>query len=165
MAAKLCVYPGSFDPVTNGHLDIIKRAAALFDEVVVAVLKSETKPGLFSFEKRVQLLEKSLEGMGNVRVESFDGLLVHFMAHIGAKVIIRGVRSAEEFQSESERALVNKFLDKTVETVFLAATPELSFVSSSTAKAIASFGGDAAKMLPAPSFEALQSAFEFKRKQ
>lgn len=165
MAAKIAVYPGSFDPVTKGHLDIIKRAANLFDEVVVAVLKSETKTSLFSFEERKEMIEKSITGVNNVRVESFDGLLVAFMAKENAKVILRGIRGTEDFQSEWERAQINKMLDPTVETVFLLSAPELSYISSSAAKQVVSFGGDAAPMLPAPALEALKDAYLNKRKQ
>jgi len=165
MATRIAVYPGSFDPVTNGHLDIIKRAAKLFDEVVVAVLKSETKAGLFSFEERRKMIEESIQGLNNVRVESFDGLLVAFMAKVNAKVILRGIRGIEDFQSEWERAQINKMLDPTVETVFLLSTPELSYISSTAAKQVVSFGGDATPMLPSPALEALKDAYLNKRKQ
>lgn len=165
MAQRICVYPGSFDPITIGHLDIIRRACAIFDLVIIAVLRSETKTGLFTNEQRLKMINESVKEIPNVSVEAFDGLLVAFMAQKGAKVIVRGLRGPDEYLSELRRHQINKMLDPTIETIFLPASDELTYVSSSAAKQVAAFGGDTRTMLPPPAFEALEAAYPNKRKQ
>ncbi len=165
MADKTCVYPGSFDPITKGHLDMVQRAAAIFDHVIVAVLRNENKSGMFSYEQRKSMIEKSIEGMDNVTVETFDGLLVEFMALKSAKIILRGLRGPDEFLSEVRMAQLNKMMDPAIETVFLPASEQMSYISSSAAKEIAAFGGNVQPMLPPPAFEAIEAAYENKRKQ
>lgn len=157
-----CVYPGSFDPITNGHIDVIRRALALFGNVTVAILVNERKTGLFSPGERCLIAQKALAALENVQVETFDGLLVDFMKKAGSNVIVRGLRTAGDFEREWQAAQLNRMLEPAVETVFLPASPELGFVSSSAAKEIASFGGDMASMVPQSSFEALKAAFRDK---
>lgn len=148
MAAKLCVYPGSFDPVTNGHVDIIERAAAIFDEVVVAVLHNPAKTGLFPVEKRLAMLADACAHLSNVRFDSFDGLLVEYMRKSGAKAVIRGLRSMSDFESEARMAQLNRQLNEQVETLFLTTSPEYANLSSSVVREIGMFGGDISAFVP-----------------
>ena len=144
------VYPGSFDPITNGHLDIIKRSAATFDEVIVVVLVNPHKKGLFEASERVELIKKALEPMGdvNVKVECFNGLLVDFMKEKNAKIIIKGLRAVSDFEYEFQMSLMNNKLDPTVETVFMMTRAEYSFLSSSSVKQVAIFGGSIIGLVP-----------------
>lgn len=141
------VCPGSFDPVTNGHLDIIGRSAGLFDEVIVAVLINESKTGLFPVEERIGLLQEVTGGYGNVRVESFRGLLVDFCRAVRAAVIVRGIRAVTDFDYELQMAQMNIGLTG-VETVFIPTNPLYSFVSSSLVKEVARWGGDVSPHVP-----------------
>jgi pantetheine-phosphate adenylyltransferase len=144
----LAVCPGSFDPVTNGHLDIVRRALALFDEVVVAVLGNPAKQGLFTVEERVELLRASLEGAERVRVEAVGGgLLVDYGRRIGASAIVKGLRSGNDFAYELPMALMNRHLSG-LETVFLPGDPAFEHVSSSLVKEVASHGGDVTGLVP-----------------
>ncbi len=144
------VYPGSFDPITNGHLDIIKRSAATFDEVIVVVLVNPHKKGLFEASERVELIKKALEPIGdvNVKVECFNGLLVDFMKEKNAKIIIKGLRAVSDFEYEFQMSLMNNKLDPTVETVFMMTRAEYSFLSSSSVKQVAIFGGSIIGLVP-----------------
>lgn len=148
MAAKLCVYPGSFDPVTNGHVDIIERAADIFDEVVVAVLHNPAKTGLFPVEKRLAMLADACAHLSNVRFDSFDGLLVEYMRKNGANVVIRGLRGISDFESEARMAQLNRQLNEQVETLFLTTSPEYANLSSSVVREIGMFGGDISAFVP-----------------
>jgi pantetheine-phosphate adenylyltransferase len=141
------VCPGSFDPVTNGHLDIIGRAADLHDEVIVAVLINITKKSLFSTDERVDMLREVTLGYGNVRVERFHGLLVNFCTENGIKAIVKGLRAVSDFEYEMQMAQMNYRLAK-IETLFMTTNPQYSFLSSSLVKEIAMYGGDVSGLVP-----------------
>jgi pantetheine-phosphate adenylyltransferase len=141
------VCPGSFDPVTNGHLDIIGRTSALHDEVIVAVLINITKKSLFTVDERVEMLSEVTKGYGNVRVERFHGLLVDFCAANGISAIVKGLRAVSDFEYEMQMAQMNYRLAK-VETLFMTTNPLYSFLSSSLIKEIAKYGGDVSALLP-----------------
>ena len=145
----VCVFPGSFDPVTKGHLDLIERASRLFDEVIVAVLYNPAKTGRFPTEERIRLLKKACMHLSNVRFDSFDGLLVDYMRSCGARVVIRGLRSTADFESESQMAQLNHQMESDVETLFMTTAPEYAHVSSSAVREIGSFGGDISPFVPA----------------
>ena len=141
------VCPGSFDPVTYGHLDIISRAAGLYDEVVVAVLINITKKTLFTVDERVEMLQEITKDYGNVRVERFHGLLVDFCATHGINAVVRGLRAVSDFEYEMQMAQMNYRLAK-VETLFMSTNPQYSFLSSSLIKEIARYGGDVTGLVP-----------------
>jgi pantetheine-phosphate adenylyltransferase len=143
------VCPGSFDPVTNGHLDIVSRASGIYDEVVVAVLVNITKQTLFSVDERVEMWQEVTEGYGNVRVDRFHGLLVDFCAANGINTVVRGLRAVSDFEYEMQMAQMNYRLAK-VETLFMTTNPLYSFLSSSLVKEIARYGGDVSGLVPEP---------------
>ena len=143
------VCPGSFDPVTNGHLDIISRSARLYDEVVVAVLVNPSKKGMFDLDERIAMIEESSAHLPNLRVESGQGLVVDFVKTRGLTAIVKGLRTGTDFEYELQMAQMNKHIAG-VDTFFVATTPEYSFVSSSLAKEVASMGGDVSELLPEP---------------
>ncbi|HEY9061327.1 MAG TPA: pantetheine-phosphate adenylyltransferase [Pseudobacteroides sp.] len=145
---KICVYPGSFDPVTNGHLDIIDRAAKLCDKLIVAVLVNSRKNPTFSLDERVGLLEKVLKDRENVVVESFDGLLVDFIKEKNACSIIKGLRAVSDFEYELQMALLNKNLDPEVETLFMMTNINYFFLSSSAVKELARNNGNIEGLVP-----------------
>jgi pantetheine-phosphate adenylyltransferase len=142
------VCPGSFDPVTNGHLDIIERAAKLFDEVVVAVGINKSKSRLFSPEERIDMLTESCAGWDNVRVDGFTGLLTDFCLEHGIDAIVKGLRAVSDFDYELQMAQMNSSLAPVVETVFVPTSPEWSFLASSLVKEVATFGGDVTGLVP-----------------
>lgn len=156
MAVRIAVYPGSFDPITNGHLDIVRRAAVLFDEVIVAVSLNASKSPLFSLEERLMLLDHVLSAFSNVRIDSYDGLTVRYAETHGAQAIIRGLRAVSDFEFEFTMALTNKKLAPAIETVFLMTEVQYSFISSSTIKEVARYGGCVKGMVP-PSVEDMLS--------
>jgi pantetheine-phosphate adenylyltransferase len=139
--------PGSFDPVTNGHIDIISRAAALFDEVVVAVGVNKSKNRLFSPEERIEMLEEACAGFDNVSVASFDGLLTDFCKEHDVVAIVKGLRAVSDFDYELQMAQMNSSLAD-IETVFVPTSPEYSFLASSLVKEVATFGGDVSSLVP-----------------
>lgn len=145
---KRAIYPGSFDPITNGHLDIISRTARLFDEVVVAVIRNPEKEPRYSLEQRVSMIEKSVSSLPNVTVESFAGLLVDYTKQKQARVIIRGLRAVSDFDYEFQMALTNRKMAPEIETLFLMTDYKYSYLSSSFVKQIAYFGGDISEMVP-----------------
>ena len=146
---KTVVCPGSFDPVTNGHLDIIERAAALFDKVIVVVMINAAKTPLFSTEQRVDMLRRSTAHLGNVVVDSYDGLLAAYARSKGATVIVKGLRALSDFEYEFQMALTNRQLNEELETVFLTATDDKMYLSSSLVKQVAAYGEDVSKFVPA----------------
>jgi pantetheine-phosphate adenylyltransferase len=146
---RLCIYPGTFDPITNGHLDVLRRAAKLFDRVTVAVAINTTKTPLFSAEQRVALIRANLGALPNVDVVSFDGLLVEFAKKQNAQAIIRGLRALSDFEFEFNMALMNRHLEPQVETIFVMPNEAYSYTSSSLVKQIAALGGDIANFVPA----------------
>ena len=145
---KIAVYPGSFDPITNGHLDIIKRASRVFDEVIVGVLVNPDKKGLFSIQERAQFIERVTSKYPNVKVESCSGLLVHFMKEHNAKVIVKGLRAVSDFEYEFQMSMMNNKLDPTIETVFMMTSVKYSFLSSSSVRQVAMFGGCIKGLVP-----------------
>ena len=146
---KAAIYPGSFDPVTYGHLDIIRRAADIFDELTVSVLNNQLKTPLFSVEERVKILEKATENIPNVKVDSFSGLLIDYAKKKGVHVAIRGLRAITDFEYELQIAQTNKLLSKgELDTVFLTTSLEYAYLSSSSVKEIASFHGDISMCVP-----------------
>lgn len=156
---KRVIYAGSFDPVTNGHLDVIERAARLCDEVIVAVAFNPQKHGLFLPEERVVLLNAAVAGIGNVRVTSFHGLLVEFARREGASAVIRGLRAVSDFELEFQMALMNRRLEPLLETLFLMPKEEYSYVSSRLVKEVASLGGDVSHFVPAIVVAALREKY------
>ncbi|MEE1013195.1 MAG: pantetheine-phosphate adenylyltransferase [Clostridia bacterium] len=145
---KTVVYPGSFDPCTNGHLDIISRAAKLADRVIVAVLVNSSKSPLFTAEERVELLKSAVAGFDNVEVHSFSGLLVDFMKEVGATVIVKGIRAVSDFEYEFQMALTNHALYSEIETLFIPSRKDYMFLSSSIVKEIARYGGRLEGLVP-----------------
>lgn len=142
------IYPGSFDPITNGHLDILERASHLFPEVVVAVLVNPSKMGLFTHQERAEMITSVTSHLSNVRVDSFSGLTAEYARQKEASVLIRGLRAVSDFDAEFRLALANKKLNPSLETVFLMTSAENLFLSSSTIKEIVSLGGSPAGMVP-----------------
>jgi len=142
------IYPGSFDPPTNGHLDLIGRAAALFDDVVVAVLKHDGKQALFSVDERVEMLQGAASGLPNVRIESFDGLLVDYALKQDARLILRGIRAVSDYEYELQMALMNRKLSPDIETVFMLPSEAYSYLSSRLVKEVWGLGGDIHDLVP-----------------
>ena len=143
-----CVIPGSFDPVTRGHEDLIRRAAALFDQVTVVVMVNIRKQGCFTPEEKMDLLRRTFRGEKNIRVEQWDGLLSAYMRERGERTVVRGVRSAAEYDSEMAAAQANRILNPRMETLLLPAADGYAWLSSSAVKEIAAFGGDVTEYLP-----------------
>lgn len=156
---KRALTPGTFDPITYGHLDIIKRAADLFDEVVVAVAQSTPKHTLFSIEERTELARKATEGMKNVRVESFDCLLVDFAKQMDANVLVKGLRAITDFEYEFQMNALNHQLDHYIETSFIMSPPKFMYLSSSIVRELASLNGDVSSLVPPCVEEALKRKF------
>jgi pantetheine-phosphate adenylyltransferase len=160
---SVAVYPGSFDPITNGHLDIVERAATVFDTLIVAVLANPKKAPLLSVDERIAVIREALSEAGapaggTVEVDSFDGLTVDFARQHGASAIVRGLRAISDFETEMQLAHNNRALAPAIDTVFFMTSAENSYVSSSLVKEIASFGGDVSRMIPAAARGALERA-------
>lgn len=153
---RRAIYPGSFDPVTNGHLDVIERARKLFDEVIVAVAHNDAKHPLFSLEERIELLRATVDGTKNVEIAPMDGLLVNFAIERKATAVIRGLRAISDFEFEFQMALMNRKLESSVETIFLMPKEEYTYLSSRIVKEIARLGGDVTGFVPTRVAEALQ---------
>lgn len=154
-----CLYPGSFDPVTLGHLDIIRRAAAIFDTVVVGVLHNPDKQGLFSVGQRVDMLERACAEIPNVKIIAWPGLLADLTRETGIRAVVRGVRNAADLDSESAMAHINGRLDPGLETLFLPASPERADVSASMVRQLASFGADISAFVPSQVLPDILAAF------
>lgn len=159
MMERICVYPGSFDPVTVGHEDIIRRASALFDRVIVAVMHNPQKRGCFTVSERMALLEKAVADIPGVSVDAWDGLLVEYVRRTGASAVVRGLRAVSDFESEQVMAQVNSQLLPGMETVFLMTKPEHSCVSSSVVREAASFGADIGAYVPDAIAQDVQAHF------
>jgi len=142
------IYAGSFDPLTNGHLDLIERGARLFSRLIVAILRNDSKASLFSVEEREEMLRESVKHLANVAVESFDGLLVKFAAEKGARVILRGIRAVSDYEYELQMALMNRKLDGNLETVFMMPAVSYTFLSSRLVREIVRLGGDVSDLVP-----------------
>ena len=146
---RTAIYPGSFDPLTNGHLDVIERATKLFDRVIVAVAKSESKHPLFTFEERVEMVRKAVLHFPHVAADAFDGLLIEYVARRKAKAVVRGLRAVSDFEFEFQLALMNRKLDERIETIFMMPKDTYTFLSSRIVKEIARLGGDVSAFVPA----------------
>lgn len=147
------IYPGSFDPITNGHLDLIERGSKLFDRLIVSILRNESKEPLFSVSERAEMLCEVVDSYSNVEVDSFDGLLVDHAMELGATVILRGIRAISDYEYELQMALMNRRLGPGIETVFLMSGEAYSFISSRLVKEVFSLGGNIAGLVP-PTVEA-----------
>lgn len=153
---KIAVYPGSFDPVTNGHIDLIERAAKIFDKVIVAVAHNRPKGVLFSVEERVAMLKDAVKSMDTVSVDDFDGLVVDYVKSVGANVMIRGLRMLSDFEFEFQMALTNRKLAGDIETIFMMPHEDYSFISSRLIKEAASYGADLKNFIPVKVAESLK---------
>jgi pantetheine-phosphate adenylyltransferase len=153
---RTVIYPGSFDPVTNGHLDLVHRAARLFDQVIVGVAQNEGKGPLFSHQERVAMFRDSVRGLANVTVEAFEGLLVEYVEQRGGQAVIRGLRAVSDFEFEFQLALMNRKLNERIETIFMMPKDTYTFLSSRIVKEIARLGGDVSVFVPAPVVTALR---------
>lgn len=145
---RTAIYPGSFDPLTNGHLDVVQRATKLFDRVVIAVAKNESKNPLFSLEERVELVTKAVAHLPGVEADAFDGLLVEYVAKQKAQAVVRGLRAVSDFEFEFQMALMNRKLDERIETIFMMPKDTYTFLSSRIVKEIARLGGDVSEFVP-----------------
>jgi len=145
---RIAVYPGSFDPMTNGHVDIVERCKALFDKVVIGILQNPQKDPLFSVDERVEVIHEIYQGDDAVEVQAYDGLLVEFARRLGAHAIVRGLRAPTDFEYELQMALMNRRLYDGIETLFMVPHEEFTFVSSSLVKEVFSFGGSIAGLVP-----------------
>ncbi len=152
---KIAIYPGSFDPITKGHLDILKTGAGIFDKVIIAVAKNSEKHGFLTIEERVKLIKESVKDIENVEVDCFDGLTVNYAKKREASVLIRGLRAVSDFEYELQLSQANSALDSDIKTVFLTTKPKYNFISSSTIREILLNGGDISKFVPEPVFEYL----------
>ncbi len=159
------LYPGSFDPITNGHLDVIKRISKLFDKVVIAVLKNEDKNELIPLSDRLKLIKESIKGIKNVTVESFSGLTVVYAKSKGVDVIVRGLRAPSDFEYELEMSQINYFLSNGLDTLFIMTNPAFSFIRSSRVKEVADLGGEVKELVPSPVYKYLYQKITKKKKK
>lgn len=159
---KTAIYPGSFDPVTNGHIDIIKRGLKLFDKIIVTILENPAKKSLFTIDERIELLKASLKDIenGNIEIASYGGLLVDYAVKRDAQAILRGMRAVSDFDYEFQMALMNRKLNREVQTVFLMTGLRWIFTSSSIIKEAAQFGGDIESMVPPVVYEELKKKYQ-----
>ena len=154
---KIAIYPGSFDPITKGHLDILNRAAGIFDKVIIAVAKNSEKHGFLTIDERVQLIKESVKHIDNVEVDAFSGLTIEYAKKCGAEVLIRGLRAVSDFEYEMQLSQTNNALASDIQTVFFITKPEYNFISSSTIKEILVNGGDISQFVPEPVFKYLSN--------
>ena len=158
MEIRSVIYPGTFDPITNGHVDLTERASRLFDNVIIAIASSERKSPLLALEERIELAQKSLGHLDNVEICGFNELLVNFAAKKGAQAVIRGLRAVSDFEYEFQLANMNRAISN-MESIFLTPSEKFSYISSSLVKEIASLGGDVSQFVPADVFETLKKRF------
>jgi pantetheine-phosphate adenylyltransferase len=156
---RRAVYPGTFDPVTYGHLDVIKRGSKIFDELVVAVGHNPLKDPLFTINERMDMISKNTKNISNIKVDSFKGMLIDYMKEMQTNVILRGIRTVSDFEYEFQRALTNRVLKTDIETVFIMTSQEYSFLNSSLIKEAVSLGGDISKFVPSDVEKLLQQKF------
>lgn len=154
---KIAVYPGSFDPITKGHIDILKNGAEIFDKVIIAVARNSEKNAFLTVEERVELIKKSVKDIENVEVDSFDGLTIEYAKKRNANVILRGLRAVSDFEYEMQLSQANSALSSDIKTIFLITKPKYNFISSSTIKEIYLNNGDISKFVPEPVYELLQN--------
>ena len=154
---KIAIYPGSFDPITKGHLDVLETSAGIFDRVIIAVAKNSEKNGFLPVEDRVKLIRESVKGIENVEVDSFEGLTIEYARKRGAEILIRGLRAVSDFEYEMQLSQTNSQLAEEIKTVFLITKPEYNFISSSTVKEILENGGDISKFVPEPVYRYLSN--------
>ncbi|MEK4385006.1 pantetheine-phosphate adenylyltransferase [Solibacillus sp. FSL W7-1464] len=159
MTEKIAVVPGSFDPITNGHIDIIRRAADVFDTVYVAVLNNSAKKPLFSIEERSALINEATKDLPNIRIETSSGLLIDYAREKKAKAIVRGLRAVSDFEYEMQITSMNRVLDENIETFFIMSKNQYSFLSSSIVKEVAKYGGKVSELVPAHVEQALNEKF------
>lgn len=155
------IYPGSFDPITYGHLDIIKRSTKLFDYLIVAVLSNPQKSPLFTVDERIEMISEAVKNTPNVEIDSFSGLLIDFARLKQARVIVKGLRAVSDFEYELQMALMNKKLDENIETIFIMTSSKYSYLSSSVVKEVSSFGGCVAGLVPPIVEKRLKEKFQF----
>ncbi len=158
--SKIAIYPGTFDPLTNGHIDLVQRTLKIFDEVVIAVAESYKKQPLFTIEERLEFIKKSISGMKGAKTESFNNLLVTYAKDKKSIAILRGLRAVSDFEYELQMALMNRRLDASIETVFMMPSEEYTFLSSTLVKEIASFGGSVNGLVPEVVEKALAEKFK-----
>ncbi|MGP3777746.1 pantetheine-phosphate adenylyltransferase [Halanaerobium saccharolyticum] len=163
--SKKIVYPGSFDPVTNGHLDIVERAANIFDEVIVSVFCNPNKEPVFTMDERVEMLKKATKKFKNVKVDSFSGLTTKYVHSIGGEAILRGLRAVSDFEGEFQMASMNKHLDQEIETIFLMTDTKYAFLSSSVIKEAAYFDGNIKDLVPDFVYKKLRNKFKEKNQE
>jgi pantetheine-phosphate adenylyltransferase len=161
---KVAVYPGSFDPVTYGHLDIIKRASQMFDKVIVAVMCNSAKTPLFTLDERVKMIRESVSGLNNVYVESFSGLLIDYCKKENIHIVIRGLRAITDFEYELQMAQTNRVLAPDIDTVFMTTSLEYAYLSSTIMKEVALFGGDISRFAPPATLKAVREKLACKAK-
>ncbi len=159
---RTAIYPGSFDPITNGHLDVLQRATKLFDRVIVAVAKSDSKQPLFTLEERVQMVARAVRHLPNVEADSFEGLLVGYVEKRSAQAVVRGLRAVSDFEFEFQLALMNRKLNERFETIFMMPKDTYTFLSSRIVKELAQLGGDVSAFVPAHVRTALAAKFSRK---
>ena len=147
MKKRIAIYPGTFDPITNGHLDVIKRASRLFDQLIITVALNSNKKTMFSSDERVEMIEESIKNIPNVSVDTFSGLIINHCKAKGSFVLIRGLRAISDFENEFQMALMNRKIDQNIETVFLMPSEEFTYLSSSLVKEIASLRGDVSDLV------------------
>lgn len=145
---KIAIYPGSFDPITLGHLDVLRDGAKMFDKVIIAVAENSAKSGMYSVEKRKELIKESVKDIPNVEVDSFEGLTIEYAKKKGATILLRGLRAVSDFEYEMQLSQNNRALCEDIKTVFLITRPEYNFISSSAVKEILNNGGDVSKFVP-----------------
>jgi pantetheine-phosphate adenylyltransferase len=161
MSQKTAVYPGTFDPITNGHLSIVNRALKIFDKLVIAILNNPFKAPLFSLEERIDMIQKSLKEKANVEVDSFDGLLVDYVVKKNSNVILRGLRALSDFEYEFQMALMNRKLNREVQSIFLMTDYKWFYTSSTIIKEAAGLGGDISGLVPALVNDKLKEKFGY----